>query len=462
MFLKMFKKIWKNIEIFFLWSSGIHLEIIEEIPHEKSKYFGIGGTIVFTALMASLAGGYAFFTAFKSVSLSVFFGIFWGSLIFNLDRYIVSSFGVGDGKKTISWQEIKEALPRLLMAVILGIVIATPLELKIFEKEIEVEIEKLKDKKKQEQIAGDTTLNSQLSIQKQLVAKLENELLKLQGKRKEVEVSPDYLTVQINDKQKDVEQLYQIFKDNDNKVNFAWQNYLYAKQNNYDESKINNFLYQYNNQNKLKQNSFEEYQTAEKELKALKNDGINQIKLTIQDIDGKIKSKEIELDKEKKSLDNLREEETKRNRLKEDATKRYDGFAAHLEAMSSLTSESPKLYAASWLITLLFIFIEIAPILFKMMTERGSYDDYLDRLKYNVLVRQRQKQSDLNDEVNMQVKAHSTKMEQQLNAETLANEELLKKIAEAQSEIIALAIEEWKMKKLKEIKDDPSKVIKSF
>jgi hypothetical protein len=453
---------WEKIEHFFLWSSGAYVAVLEQVPHEKSKYFGIGGTIVFTAIMASLAGGYAFFTAFKSVYLSVFFGMFWGALIFNLDRYIVSSFGVGDGKKTISLQEIKEATPRLLMAILLGFVVATPLELKIFEKEIEVEIEKLKDKKKQEQISGDTVLNSQLSKQKQLVNKLEDDINKLKGEKKSAEENPDYLTVQIKDKEEEVKKKYQIFLTETTKTTGAWQNYIYAKQNNYSQDKISYYLNQYNSFNNLKQNVFTDYQNVDSELSTLKKEGINQIKSSIQNIETKTKQKEVELEKEKNTLDNLRDDEIKRNRLKEDAVKRYDGFAAHLEAMESLTNESPQLLAASWLITLLFIFIEIAPILFKMMTERGSYDDYIDRLKYDALVRQRQKQSDLNDEINMQVKAHSKKMEAQLNAEILSNQQLLNQIAEAQIEITLLAIEEWKKKKLEEIKQDPSKVIKSF
>ena len=98
----------------FLWSSGADLDILEQAPTDKNKYYGIGGTIIFTALMATFAGGYAFFTAFKIPVLSVFFGLFWGALIFNLDRYIVSSFGVGDGKRTISKQELMEGAPRLI------------------------------------------------------------------------------------------------------------------------------------------------------------------------------------------------------------------------------------------------------------------------------------------------------------------------------------------------------------
>ena len=133
-----------KIKHFFWWASGAEISILKEFPTEHSKYFGVGGTIIFTALMASFAGGYAFYTAFKSVILSLFFGLFWGAMIFNLDRYIVSTFGVGDGKKTISKQELMEASPRILMAILLGFVIATPLELKIFKQEIDVEIEHIK------------------------------------------------------------------------------------------------------------------------------------------------------------------------------------------------------------------------------------------------------------------------------------------------------------------------------
>src|SRR5688572_16988105 len=133
---KIITAIGNNIENLFLWSSGASLEILKHVPSEKSKYFGIGGTVLFTAMMATLAGGYAFYTAFQDAGLAIGFGIFWGCLIFNLDRYIVSSFGVGDGRKTISSQEVKEASPRIIMAIILGIVISTPLEMKLFEKEI--------------------------------------------------------------------------------------------------------------------------------------------------------------------------------------------------------------------------------------------------------------------------------------------------------------------------------------
>src|SRR5690606_41259570 len=79
----------KRINRFFWWCAGANIEVLEKCPTDHAKYFGAGGAIVFTALMASFAGGYAFFTAFKSVIASLFFGVFLGLLFFIMHRYIV-------------------------------------------------------------------------------------------------------------------------------------------------------------------------------------------------------------------------------------------------------------------------------------------------------------------------------------------------------------------------------------
>jgi hypothetical protein len=56
-----------------------------------------------------------------------------------LDRFIVSSTGKGDGESSISLSELANATPRLFMAILLGLTISAPLETKIFSKEIERE-----------------------------------------------------------------------------------------------------------------------------------------------------------------------------------------------------------------------------------------------------------------------------------------------------------------------------------
>jgi len=126
----------KKLTDFFWFCSGAHKDTLLKYPTEHNKYVGIGATIFFTALFASLSGGYAMYFVFAgaetAVPLAFLFGIIWGLAIFNMDRYIVSSIS----KSGTTWHQILQATPRILLAIIIGIVISRPLELKIFDKEI--------------------------------------------------------------------------------------------------------------------------------------------------------------------------------------------------------------------------------------------------------------------------------------------------------------------------------------
>ena len=67
-----------------------------------------------------------------AVGFAILFGLIWGTAIFNMDRYIVGSID----KQGTTNQQILQASPRILLAIMIGIVISRPLELKIFDKEI--------------------------------------------------------------------------------------------------------------------------------------------------------------------------------------------------------------------------------------------------------------------------------------------------------------------------------------
>ncbi|PSG89947.1 DUF4407 domain-containing protein [Aurantibacter aestuarii] len=118
---------------FFIICSGADRDLLNSTANgEQNKYAGIGATVFFTALMAFVACSYALFVVFDQVYLAIGFGLIWGLLIFNLDRFIVSTIK----KKGRFWSEFIQATPRLILALIIAIVISKPLELKIFEKEI--------------------------------------------------------------------------------------------------------------------------------------------------------------------------------------------------------------------------------------------------------------------------------------------------------------------------------------
>jgi sRNA-binding carbon storage regulator CsrA len=121
------------LQKFFIFCSGADTDILSTCSNgERNKYAGIGATVFFTAVMAFIASGYALYTVFDNIYTSIFFGLIWGLLIFNLDRYIVSTIKKRDSFKS----ELLQAAPRIILAIIIVIVISKPLEMKIFEKEI--------------------------------------------------------------------------------------------------------------------------------------------------------------------------------------------------------------------------------------------------------------------------------------------------------------------------------------
>ena len=113
--------------------SGADPELLEQCSgSEQIKQAGIGGTVFFTAVMAFIAASYALYTVFDNIWTAVGFGLVWGLLIFNLDRFIVSTIR----KRDAAYKEFLQAVPRIILAVIIAVVISKPLELKIFGKEI--------------------------------------------------------------------------------------------------------------------------------------------------------------------------------------------------------------------------------------------------------------------------------------------------------------------------------------
>ena len=121
------------LQQFFILCSGADSAILKTCSEgEQNKYAGIGATVFFTAVMAFLASAYALYTVFDTIYAAIFFGLIWGLLIFNLDRFIVSTI-----KKRDSFgNELLQATPRIILAIIIAVVISKPLEMKIFEKEI--------------------------------------------------------------------------------------------------------------------------------------------------------------------------------------------------------------------------------------------------------------------------------------------------------------------------------------
>lgn len=133
------------------WCAGVDRDLLTMCPSDHAKYVGVGTVILFTALMAWFSSFIAIQLVFdpttfyintengvKEISVPIIpivFATLWAAMIFFLDRFITNTM-YSDGKVTISKQELICGLPRIVIAIFLGVVISAPLELKIFDQEI--------------------------------------------------------------------------------------------------------------------------------------------------------------------------------------------------------------------------------------------------------------------------------------------------------------------------------------
>jgi peptidoglycan hydrolase CwlO-like protein len=129
----------------FWWIAGAKVEYLKNYPTEHEKYLHIGMTIFLTWLLATLGGIYAFSILFNNLSMAILAGVLWGLIIFNLDRYMMVTIKKhGNELRRFTFaekmgnllQEIIPTIPRIVIALILGIIITTPLEIYLFKDQI--------------------------------------------------------------------------------------------------------------------------------------------------------------------------------------------------------------------------------------------------------------------------------------------------------------------------------------
>lgn len=68
--------------------------------------------------------------------VAMLFGFGWGLAILSLDRWLVAA----NSRQERWWQNLLVALPRILMALVIGVVMSTPLVLRMFQSEIDQQL----------------------------------------------------------------------------------------------------------------------------------------------------------------------------------------------------------------------------------------------------------------------------------------------------------------------------------
>ena len=482
------------LQRFFIICSGTNINIIYQCPTEWNKYAGIGATIFFTACLASLSGGYAINFVFENVAVSIAFGVFWALVIFNLDRYIVLSLRkekipvktdilmeidvnrklqLKSERKRLKWQQVLMASPRFFIALVIALSVSKPIELRLFNNRIEKELENIAktddNKFEQEETNRNKALTNQLTaINKQE----ENDKIGIFNN------NPIYSNAskEIPSLEKQIEEKYKLIAGNK----------IVIKSNSRMEIRKETVTDTATGQPKIINREVRVLNNAAKRALAANNQLVDE-KQRINSQLGQQKSKQATVadqlnnltenisakyESAKKSIqqqiDDLSKTYLLRKLAWENANKRSSDLPARLEALGNISKIFNPIWWASITITTLFILLETAPIVVKLLTKRGPYDEMLDAEEYAIFIEQSRKIDELNRTINVLIEKAdeaaklsgenfiSTKKDE-LGKQLIQNQEILNKIAAYQKELADIYIDNWyEVEKAKALQQFPN------
>ena len=290
-------------------------------------------------------------------------------------------------------KEIASSLPRIILAILLAVVISLPLKLKLFEKEINAELVTL---------ISDRSVNYTNQVFKEF-----DELSMLEKKNTN-------LNNEITSKQKQRDELFNMIIE---EAEGRSPTGMAGKGPVYEEKK-------------------KQLDKIEAELEEIKAINLKQIadndELIVQ----------------------LRQERINQVNEGKSVNKEYDGLLARMEALSAISLRNTAVHYANLFLLILFICIESAPILVKLMSKRGPYDELFDLEEYRKTVEAKKEMAHIKLNTHNLINIASDTQKMKSDANQQINKTLIDKIKETQTKLNDIKIQKWEEEQLKIISED--------
>lgn len=450
-----------------LFCSGCDTEIISKCPAtEVNKYVGIGGSVLATTVFATISSGYAMYQVFNTEPYAFvyafIFAIIWGLMIFNLDRFIVGSMQ----KSKNLLMEILSALPRVAIAIVISLVITKPLEVRIFSSRIVDEmdhqriqstenkanrIKAINGVPEMEKIFEGIAVDYQIAIDRSKGEPSGQDYINLKEQAAAAQTKLSNLRKQLDPKINNLSTQYSSLWDNPSLYTIQDGKRVFAPDIHERMNRIKNELDSYKSQ-------------------------ISAAKSNASSLSSKVATKlKAYQAQERERADNLNaHRERAREKLDSARTRTADevvvsgekskigfsnNFISQIDALGSLTAwkndkyddrgqvierATNTMYYTDRFLMLLFLLVEIAPIITKLMSKKGVYDELL------AAEEQLHKESiklDLDTQLDMLKKNN----EQVIEIDLQNNKTLKAAILSAQIEIAEKVVSNWKREQLEKL-----------
>lgn len=366
-----------------LWfCAGADLSIARKIKSELVILDSIGASVLGTMLLAGLTSSYAAFFVFNDTFKAISFGCLWAALIFNLDRYSVASI-----RKSQSFaQDLLFALPRMILAFLIAVIIVVPLELRLFEAEIE---EKLPDYyvaqvKSYEITVENSHLGSTIKQSEEGLKSIEYKLATFIEKRDAALSSSEASTLQstLDANRLQIEELRkEIENAEDKKAEFERLSVEENEGLRVSQKEGRGPIWRALQANVNEQQKL--ILIKSKSMEIIRNEQI-ELQQRLSDIrqDERLKQlkKDQRLAEEQLSKAIIMKKNEIDRHFQEFTGKQAASLLTRLKIVQKLIQENPTVDWTVTLLRLLVAIFEIGPIFLKLISERGPYDAWRDRI----------------------------------------------------------------------------------
>lgn len=379
---------------FFWFCSGVDVDLLignyaehpAPLKAEYNKYIGVGTAVFFTAVFASISASFALsFMAGSKWWICVIFGIIWGINIFFLDRYIVATMRKEDKK----WREILYALPRILIGLVFAFTISVPIELSLFGGKIQDELSKYNTGRVSD---CEKVCNEKVANLNQQIGDLDKKVKAKQGEQpqgyQELQSQQKGVQAQINEISGEISRNEGVISNN----RLANPDYPDASSERYLYNETAR-KYQYMNRHKNGELSSQRSQlskiNSEIQAKFIKfQEELDKLILQVEQQKVPL-TQEIKRVTVQCPLDIAECQRVAQGN--NDLLSRYDALGRAKGHWFS------SIWWASFVIQLLFIFLELAPVLSKIIASKGSYDERLESLEAQEKLSASEKNNDINE-----------------------------------------------------------------
>lgn len=341
--------------------AGARHDVLEQTPVDRFRYVATGGVLLTTAAVAAVSAAFALRMAVRvDWPTAVVAGVAWGVVILNLDRLLI----IGMTRRAGWWRNVLGALPRIALAVLLGAVISTPLVLRVFQPEIDAELEVMRNERT-------ARFEEELSRNPRYAAipDLERQLTELQTT---ADRNPDAAVASapsVVAAREEVARSRAAYEEAQRLAACEIDGTCGTGRPGVAEAA--------RERQRARDIALADWEKAEQELTAAEEEARAAAASASS-------SARLEADRVREELAGIRRDRENDQAEFAAATRQDDGLLARIEALASLDDERPDLWLARMALLLLFMSLELLPVLMKVIQLSGPptvYDQIIERME---------------------------------------------------------------------------------